>query len=268
MKHILLFMVLASVGFVHAGHSKSKHALKKAIHAKHRSVKNKTRDIYRNPYKTLHFFEVEPGMKVIEISPGAGWYTEILSPYLGKKGDLILTTFSDKSKRSYAPKLNQRLKKLISNKKVFKNVSLVTMETPDFVSDLAEKNSVDRVLTFRNVHGWMKDGKAREVFQKFYDALKPGGVLGVVEHRAKTNKRQDPKAKSGYVREDYVIDLAKSVGFKFVAKSEVNANYNDSTDHPNGVWTLPPSLRVKENKKSFYQAVGESDRMTLKFAKP
>lgn len=243
-------------------------ALKKVLKAEHRSEQNKNRDVYRNPYETLKFFEVKPGMKVIEVSPGGGWYTEILSPYIGKKGELILTIFSDQSKRSYAPKLNKRIRSLVANKKVFKNIKFVTMETPSFVSELAEKNSMDRVLTFRNVHGWMKDGKAKEVFQKFYDALKPGGILGVVEHRAKNNKKQDPKSKNGYVREDYVIELAKSVGFKFVAKSEVNANYHDSADHPKGVWTLPPSFRGKKEKRSFYEAIGESDRMTVKFVKP
>ena len=136
------------------------------------------------------------------------------------------------------------------------------------IEDIAPENTLDRVLTFRNVHNWMADGMAKEAFEKFFKALKPGGILGVVEHRALTNKAQDPKAKSGYVREDYVIDLAKSVGFEFIAKSEVNANYNDKKNYPKGVWTLPPSLRGEKGKESLYQAIGESDRMTVKFRKP
>ncbi|MAZ47424.1 MAG: methyltransferase [Halobacteriovoraceae bacterium] len=248
------------------GHHKNH--LKKIVKADHRSEKNITRNIYRHPVETLRFFEIKPHMKVAEISPGGGWYTEILGPYLKNKGELYLTLFSDNSKRSYAPKLNAKIKEMTQNKKLYGNVKFSTLETPDAIGTIAPANSLDRVVTFRNVHNWMKDGKVKEVFSEFYKALKPGGILGVVEHRAKSNKKQDPKAISGYVREDYIIELAEALGFEFMAKSEVNANYIDSTNHPEGVWTLPPSLRLKDKKRAYYLSIGESDRMTLKFRKP
>jgi predicted methyltransferase len=268
LKLSIILMFLVSFGCSnHRGHW-DKNKLKKIIKSDHRSLKNKTRDVYRNPVKTLQFFEVKPNMTVVEVSPGRGWYTEILGPYLKDKGELYMEIFSENSKRSYAPKLNKNIKEMTKNTKLFGKTHFTVLEAPNELGPIAPDNSVDRVLTFRNVHNWMKDGKAKEAFMAFYKGLKPGGILGVVEHRAKMNKKQDPKAKSGYVREDYVIDLAQSVGFKFVSKSEINANYNDSTIHPEGVWTLPPSLRLKDKNKSKYQAIGESDRMTIKFLKP
>lgn len=246
----------------------SSYKLSKAADSTHRTEKNRVRNVYRNPVKTLQFFEVEPRMKVVEVSPGGGWYTEILGPYLKKHGELYLAIFSQDSKRSYAPGLNKKIKEMTAQKDLFGKVNFTVMEAPNAIGPIAPDNSVDRVLTFRNVHNWMKDKKAKEAFQAFYKALKPGGILGVVEHRAKTNKKQDPLAKSGYVREDYVINLAESVGFEFIAKSEVNANYNDSANHPKGVWTLPPSLRLKDKNKAKYLSIGESDRMTVKFRKP
>lgn len=241
--------------------------LDKTVNSEHRSEKNKVRDVYRNPVETLTFFEVKSDMKVAEIAPGGGWYTEILGPYLKKNGELYLTRFSESSKRSYAPRLNEKLKNAVLDKNYYGKTYFSVLETPDAIEEIAPQNTLDRVLTFRNVHNWMKDGKAEVVFKEFYKALKPGGILGVVEHRAKMNQPQDPKAKSGYVREDYVIKLAQAAGFEFVAKSEINANYNDSSDHPEGVWTLPPSLRLKDKDRAYYQAIGESDRMTLKFVK-
>ena len=267
MKFSLLLLMALSFGCASHSKIKKQYKLYKAVHSEHRSESNKKRDVYRHPLETLNFFEVEPNMKVVEIAPGGGWYTEILGPYL-KDGELFLTVFSDESKRSYAAGSNKKIKDLTSNKKLFGKVHFSTLETPMAIEDIAPANSVDRVLTFRNVHSWMKDNKAKEVFAKFFKALKPGGILGVVEHRAKMDKKQDPKAKSGYVREDYLIDLAISQGFEFVAKSEVNANYNDDSNHSEGVWTLPPSLRLKEKNKSKYLAIGESDRMTVKFRKP
>ena len=267
-KVLVLAGSLSLVGCAHKGGHYNKHRLKKISHAKHRSEKNILRNNYRHPVETLSFFGVKPDMKVVEISPGAGWYTEILAPYLKSDGELYLAIFSDKSKKSYAPKLNKKIKKLLTNKKIAGKIHFTTMESPNHIGPVAPNNSVDRVLTFRNIHNWMKDGKLEESLKTFFKALKPGGVLGVVEHRAKMKTKQDPKAKSGYVREDYVIKMALAQGFEFVAKSEINANYNDSTKHPKGVWTLAPSFRMKEVNKAKYLAIGESDRMTLKFKKP
>jgi predicted methyltransferase len=262
-----IFMTMVSCAHnPHRGGVEKK--LNKSANGKHRSEKNITRNTYRNPVETLMFFEVKPNMSVVEISPGAGWYSEILGPFLKKKGTLHLTIFSDDSKKSYAPKLNKSIRDLTSNKDQFGKVSFSTLETPDFVSSIGAENSMDRVLTFRNIHNWMKDGKLEEVLKEFYKVLKPGGILGIVEHRDRSGKKQDPMAKSGYVREDYLIKKVQDIGFEFLAKSEVNANYNDNANHPNGVWTLPPRLRYEGKNKEKYLAIGESDRMTIKFKKP
>lgn len=267
-KVLLSFLFLFTLGCSSFNHNKGHKKLTKITQSDHRSLKNKTRDTYRNPIETLHFFEVEPDMTVVEISPGGGWYTEILGPYLKSKGKLYLAIFSEKTKRSYAPRLNKKIKELTQNKDIFGKVNFTVMEAPIEIGPVAPNNSVDRVLTFRNVHSWLSDNKGKEAFTAFYKALKPGGILGVVTHRANMNNKQDPKAKSGYVREDHVIKLAESVGFEFISKSEINANYNDTANHPEGVWTLPPSLRLKEKNKYKYFAIGESDRMTVKFKKP
>ena len=252
-----------------SGKKSSYKKLNKAISSDHRLEKNKLRDNYRHPFETLKFFGVKPHHKVLEISPGGGWYTEILGPYLKKKGELVLAIYDDNAKRELYPRLNKMLKnKILNNPDKFGKVSYSTLHAPNKIFDLAPDNSMDRVLTFRNVHNWMKYGGVNEVFEKMYKALKPGGILGIVEHREKFTKKQDPKALNGYVREDYVIKLAQKVGFEFIAKSEVNANYNDTKNHPKGVWTLPPSLRLKSKSREKYLAIGESDRMTIMFRKP
>lgn len=268
MKNVIIISSLILSSCAHKGALHNKNKLERVSNASHRGEENIVRNSYRNPVETLSFFEVEPDMKVVEVSPGGGWYTEILGPYLREEGELFLAIFSEKSKRSYAPRLNEKIRKLTSNKNLFGKVHFTVMESPMAVGPVAPDNSVDRVLTFRNLHNWMKDGKLDEALKAFYKALKPGGILGIVEHRAKSNTKQDPKAMSGYVREDLVIKYAKKQGFEFLAKSEVNANYNDGTIHPKGVWTLPPSLRLKEKNIDKYLAIGESDRMTIKFRKP
>ncbi len=248
---------------------KPKNDLASIISGSHRLEANKVRDVYRNPLKTLEFFEVKPDMKVVEVSPGKGWYTEILGPYLKEKGELYLASFTPDSDVEYFQVANKALKELIeSHKDLYGKITYTSFEPPKVMGPIAPENSVDRVLTFRNVHNWMKFKKEKEAFEQFYKALKPGGIFGIVEHREKLTKVQDPEAKSGYVREDFVIELAESVGFKFVSKSEINANYNDTANHPEGVWTLPPALRLKEQNRAYYLSIGESDRMTLKFVKP
>lgn len=244
--------------------------LSKIITGEHRSEKNIQRNIYRHPVETLMFFEVEPNMKVAEISPGAGWYTEVLGPYLKDHGEYYLTGFSEKSDKPYAAPLNVKVRTMVADKNLYGKIYFSTFEAPILFEDIAPENSLDRVLTFRNIHNWMKDGDVNAAFSKFFKALKPGGILGVVEHRATTKDKQDPRAESGYVREDYVVELAKKAGFEFVAKSEINANPKDDTSHPKGVWTLPPSLRLKDTVKdqSQWLQIGESDRMTIKFRKP
>lgn len=247
----------------------TKNLLQQALAGDHRSQIHKARDIYRHPAETLAFFGVESDMTVVEIWPGGkGWYTEILAPLLKEKGQLFAAHFNPNSKVPYFNKSYRKFaQKTAAEPDVYGKMQVTILEPPEYV-DIAPAESADVVLTFRNVHNWMKNGQAFHVFKAMFGALKPGGILGVVEHRAPTDKPQDPKALSGYVREDYVIDLARRTGFVLVKQSEINANPKDTKNHPKGVWTLLPSLRLKDQDREQYLAIGESDRMTLKFRKP
>ncbi len=242
-------------------------ALQQAVESDIRSVDHVARDLYRNPYETLAFFEVEPSMHVVEVWPGKGWYTEVLAPLLSESGLLYAAHFAEDSTVPYFKKSRYRFIDKMSANPVYQQVKLTTLQPPKHLS-IAPEGSVDRVLTFRNVHNWMKSGHEDQVFQAFFRVLKPGGILGVVEHRLPADRDQDPRAVSGYVTEAKVIEMAIKAGFKLQAKSEINANAKDSADHPKGVWTLPPSLRLKGQDKEKYLSIGESDRMTLKFVKP
>lgn len=244
-------------------------ALQKAINGSHRSAAHKARDIYRHPEKTLEFFDLQPNMTVVEIWPGGqAWYTEILAPFLKDQGKLYAAHFDDNSAIPYFVKsLAQFKQKIAANPEVYGQVITTTFETSGQLK-IAPDNSADRIFTFRNVHNWMKSGQAENAFKAMYQALKPGGILGVVEHRNLTDTKQDPYALTGYVTEAYVIKLAEQAGFKLVDKSEINANPKDTHIHPHGVWSLPPSLKDGETNKTNFIDIGESDRMTLKFIKP
>lgn len=242
--------------------------LEKIINGSHRSAENKHRDQYRHPLETLTFFDVKDTMTIVEIWPGEGWYTEILALYLREKGKLYAAHVStDKQSPYQKDKLKKFLNKLKDKPKLYDKVTVTVLQPPEHIQ-IAPEGSADRILTFRNVHNWMKNDQAAAVFNAMYKALKPGGILGIVEHRASPIKPQDTKAASGYVKEDYVIGLARKAGFEFLAKSEINANPKDKKHYSEGVWTLPPSLKLKEKDKDKYLVIGESDRMTLKFLKP
>jgi len=243
--------------------------LQQAIESKHRSQENKDRDQYRHPLETLRFFEVESDMTVVELWPGGkGWYTEILASYLKDDGKLYTAHFSSQAEKPYFVKNLKKFKdKIKLQPEIYEDINLTTLQPPQFL-DIAPDNSVDRVLTFRNFHNWMKNDQIENVLSAAYKALKPGGVLGIVEHRALPGEEQDPKALSGYVKESYVVRLAEKVGFKFAGKSEINGNPKDTGLHPEGVWSLPPSLKLKEQDREKYLSIGESDRMTVKFLKP
>lgn len=238
-------------------------SIEEAVASPTRNSENRKRDIYRHPIETLNFFGFQPNMTVVEISPGGGWYMEILAPLLHANGQYIAALPPATGEMA---NLNNQLGQWIKGRpEMASKIKTVTMAPP---ADLVPDGSADMVLTFRNVHNWMMAGTEQAQFNSFFRALKPGGVLGVVEHRANAKSKHDPKGKSGYVREADVIRFATKAGFKLAAKSEINANPKDTKDYPAGVWTLPPTLRLKDQDREKYLAIGESDRMTLRFVKP
>ncbi len=245
-------------------------ALKAALAGAQRTPAFAARDGWRHPYETLQFFGLRPDMTVVEISPGGGWYTEILAPYLRDTGRLVLAADDPASVNAYNRRSAERLKaKLGAQPAVYDRVQLAVFAPPKQMQ-IAAPGSVDLVLTFRNVHNWAAEGDdaVRAVFKSVFDSLKPGGTFGVVDHRLPTDRVQDAKASSGYLQVAYVVRLAEGAGFKLAGASEVNANPKDSADHPNGVWALPPTYTNKDQDRARFQAIGESDRFTLRFAKP
>jgi len=244
-------------------------AIGAALAGDHRLESNRARDQYRHPRETLTFFGLRRDMTVLEIWPGpAGWYTEILAPVLRERGRYIAAQWDPDIKVQYFQDgLRAFRTKLESRPDVYDRVEVTALQTPDAMKPVPH-GSVDLVLTFRNIHNWMSRDEARLYFEAMFAALKPGGILGVVEHRAPDTRPQDPRARDGYVREDYAIELIESVGFRLLARSEVNANPRDTKDYDQGVWTLPPSLRLGDRDRDRYLAIGESDRFTLRFQKP
>lgn len=251
---------------VHAAEDMSA-ALSKILAGEHRSDANKARDRYRHPIETLAFFEVGDDMTVVEVFPGGGWYTEILAPWLKDKGTYYAAGNDPESPSKFSRESAKSFKEKMASNTIYSKVNITVLEPPTHTT-IAPAGSADRVLTFRNIHNWMKAGTADDVFAAMYRALKPGGILGVVEHRGNPQLAQDPQANSGYVNQDYAIKLAEKAGFKFVASSEINANPKDTKDYEKGVWTLPPTLALKDKDRDVYLAIGESDRFTLKFVKP
>jgi predicted methyltransferase len=235
-----------------------------------RDPANAARDAYRHPRETLHFFGLEPDQTVVEITPGGGWYAEILAPYLRDSGTYVAAIVDPMSQpagagRDYQQKGKERLAAKFAGGAAQYDKAVVVGYDPKAPA-FGAPASADRVLTFRNVHNWRSDGVAEAMFKGFFNVLKPGGVLGVVEHRANADVAADDE--TGYVSEAQVIALAEAAGFRLDARSEINANAQDSKDHPNGVWTLPPSNRHDPEDAQRYKAIGESDRMTLRFVKP
>lgn len=252
--------------------SQTEAALQTAINGEHRSDENRARDHYRRPMETLAFFGFRSDTTVVEFAPGGGWYTEILAAALHDDGTLYAAHYdanaSDYARRS----LGGFLKKIGDTPDVFGKVIVTTMSQENG-APIAPPASADFALTFRNVHNWLDpedggDAGAISKFSEMFRALKPGGVLGVVEHRWPDVTTEDPLADSGYVSEERVIALASAAGFELEARSDLNRNPLDTHDHPNGVWSLPPSLDIDEAEHEAYIRIGESDRMTLKFRKP
>jgi predicted methyltransferase len=218
------------------------------------------------PRETLAFFGVRPEMTVVEVWPGSG-YTEILAPLLKQRGRLY-EAHLDPASSEYARRTVEEFRaKLTARPDLYDKVVLTTLAAPPATSDIAPAGTADMAVTFGTLHNWMMFGWQREAFAAMHTALKPGGVLGVVEHRGDSQRPQDPKAASGYVNEQYAIELIESVGFKLVGRSEINANRKDTKDYEKGVWALPPTFAAGAKDREHYVAIGESDRFTLKFVK-
>jgi len=242
-------------------------ALDNILAGTQRSAANSARDRYRHPKETLLFFGIRPEMRVLEVWPEPGWYTEIIAPLVRQHGKYYAGVIApDPQNRYVTERLQDYRRKLADDPQLYGAVEVVTFPTDG--SDAVPAGSLDMVVTFRNIHNWMARDVAGQVFASIYKALKPGGVLGVVEHRGNAAVPQDPKAKSGYVNEDYAIRLIEGQGFKLVGESQVNANPLDTKDYEQGVWTLPPTYRLGDQDREKYAQIGESDRFTLKFVKP
>jgi len=264
-----LGMMLALAGCAGSSERDAGVALDRILAGDQRPAANRARDAYRHPKETLQFFDLRPDMSVVEVWPGGGWYTQILAPVLRERGKYYAAHFhiDEKSPRYMGPAREAFVKSLAVRPDLYDRVVVTSLDAPRHV-DIAPRGSVDLVLTFRNVHNWSAAKTDEAMFRAFFDALKPGGVLGVVEHRANEGTSLEQMIKTGYMTEAYVIGLAQQAGFRLVARSEVNANPKDTKDHPRGVWTLPPTFRLGDQDRQQYAAIGESDRMTLKFVKP
>jgi predicted methyltransferase len=241
-----------------------------AVHNGARSGKFVARDTARHPLEELSFFGVTPGSTVVEIWPGGGYWSEILAPFLRDHGTYYVALQgkgASEQDDAEAQKLNALFRAKVDADKAFYGRVIQTRLGVD-AAEIAPSGSADFVLTFRNLHNWMKEGFADDAFAGFYRALKPGGVLGIEEHRGQRDEPQDPKAEDGYVRQDYVVALAKKAGFVFVGSSEINANPKDTANWPKGVWTLPPTFAVGDQDRAKYAAIGEADNFVLKFRKP
>ena len=269
-KHFLVWAAALVTGLASVGAAQADDALKAALAGAQRAPAATARDAARHPYETLSFFGIRPDMTVVELSPGGGWYTEILAPYLKPRGQLIVAGDDPESTFGYYRRSAERMdKKLKADPASFDRVRMAVFAPPTQLQ-YAAAGSADMVLTFRNVHNWAAAGDeaVRAAFKSVFDSLKPGGVFGVVDHRLPTGRVQDAKASSGYVHVAYVVKLAESAGFRLAAASEINANPKDTADHPGGVWALPPTYGNKDRDRARFEAIGESDRFTLKFVKP
>ncbi|MEM9192812.1 MAG: methyltransferase [Myxococcota bacterium] len=236
-----------------------------AIAGPQRSADNRARDLYRHPRETLEFFGIAPDMRVLEVRPGRGWYTEILAPYLRESGTLIAAIPSADGSRA---RYRQRFIDMQQERsQIFAAIELATFDPPSTL-ELGPDGSVDMVLTFRNTHNMINDDGAEAAYAAFFRVLRPGGVLGVVQHRGIEGADPQASAENGYVPEAHVIAIAEAAGFTLDDRSEVNANPNDTKDYEEGVWTLPPAFRLEDQDRDRYAAIGESDRMTLRFRKP
>lgn len=270
----MVFTTLLSSAAMFGAHTASAAdaRLTEVLASSHRTPEFAARDVSRHPAETLAFFGLKPNMTVVEVAPGAGgWYTEILAPYLRDHGKLYAAQFNPQSTVEYFRKSHVAyMEKLSAAPQIYDQVTVTAFELPNLTA-IAPVSSVDLVVTFRNVHSWYGRNGGDEgvlaAFRTFHDVLKPGGTLGVVEHRLPAGRSETDQQGSGYMLQAEVIRLAEEAGFTLTGISNINANPRDTADHPEGVWTLPPGLRLGDKDRERYVAIGESDRMTLKFQK-
>ncbi len=280
MRNIVIAAVATVLSFSASASELSVNArVEQAMFGAHRSAANQERNQYRHPIGTLEFFGLGYGQKVLEIWPAGGWYSEILAPVLRGRGSYVVASWDqavpDQPKYRYQTH-EQMLVKFATEPGIYDQVKVIPWSPPKSPS-LGEADSYDLILTFRNTHGWIGEGIADQVFAEFARVLKPGGVLGVVQHRAAAGTDPAVSSKTGYVSEEAVIAMGAAAGLVLEDRSEVNANPADDRDHTDGVWSLPPSLgacasiseaQAKADCEAPFRAIGESDRMTLKFRKP
>jgi len=272
MKHSRYFVFIITLfGFTISGVLADENVkrLNAIANGEHRSDAHKARNPFRNPAKTLDWFGIKDNMTIVEISPGGGgWYSEILAPYLREKGELYVAGYDSESELEYFRRNYKKYNdKLAANPEVYDRVKVFEFAPPK-KSALQPEGKADMVLTFRNLHNWVNNGTVDQVFSAIYKVLKPGGALGLVAHRGERHMVGKKWAEKGYIAEAEVIRIVEKAGFQFVDKTEINANPGDTRDHPEGVWTLPPSFRLGDKDRAKYAAIGESDRMTMKFIKP
>jgi len=254
---LALSAVLAGCSTAPATRTATAERIDRILAGPHRSAANRARDAWRHPRQTLLFFGVRPEMTLVEIAPSPGWYAEVLAPLMRDRGRYIA---------AMPPQGGDAFRAMLAAAPELYDKVEIAPFTPG--EPIVADGTADMVVTFRNIHNWMARGSAEQAFASMYRALKPGGVLGVVEHRAPPNVPQDPRAGTGYVNQGYAIKMIEAQGFRLVATSEINANPRDTKDHPRGVWTLPPVFAAGDADREKYVAIGESDRFTLKFVKP
>jgi predicted methyltransferase len=268
LRRLLSAGCLAAVALSPASADEADAAIAAAVAGEHRSAEHRARDAHRHPAETLRFFGLQPGMKVIEMLPGAdGWYTEILAPVLRDKGLLITEVLPPRAPPAYAKAQFEGFnKKLDAAPALYDRVERRTLDGSPLV--LGPPGSVDMVLTFRSTHGWIRTAQFDEVYSAIFDVLRSGGILGIEQHRAPDDADVTESAKKGYVPQRHLIEQLELIGFELEESAEINANPRDTKDYPDGVWTLPPTLVLGEKDRARYTAIGESDRMTLRFRKP
>ena len=264
---LLIAALMAIAAFWHTpAQAQDRGGLVQWVAAPHRTAGNVARDGHRHPLEVLAFFGIRDDSTVVEILPGSGgYYMEIIAPYLKDRGLYIAASRDGAAPPQYLADQRKLLARLKAEPALYEKV-LVTQFNAD-LHQIAPPGSADFVLTFRNLHNWIERNEIDAALRAFHQALKPGGVLGVVDHRGRADLPQDAQTKAGYVRQDVAIALIEKAGFKLAGAAEINANPRDTKDHPEGVWTLPPTYRLKDKDRAKYEAIGESDRFTLKFVK-